>query len=126
MGDFLSHDRWPTGTPSCSVDPDRFQNIFCARRPTASPRSWRSRSVRSWPRRSRKQPLLRLAHEAIVGRVRDRDQPIAPQLHRFSYDRAARGDEIEGASHFAMVSEPDIVAGVIRDAVKSVAADLAA
>jgi pimeloyl-ACP methyl ester carboxylesterase len=55
------------------------------------------------------------------------DQPIAPQLHRFSYDRAGSAvTEIEGASHFAMVSEPDIVAGVIRDAVKSVAADLAA
>jgi pimeloyl-ACP methyl ester carboxylesterase len=32
----------------------------------------------------------------------------------------------EGASHFPMVSEPDNVAGVIRDAVKSAEADLAA
>jgi pimeloyl-ACP methyl ester carboxylesterase len=55
------------------------------------------------------------------------DQPIAPQLHRFSFGRAGSTvTEIEGASHFVMVSEPDIVTGVIRDAAKSAAADLAA
>ena len=73
---------------------------------------------------------LALAHggtHIVWGVFGTGDQPIAPQLHRFSYDRAGSAvTEIEGASHFAMVSEPDIVAGVIRDAVKSVAADLAA
>jgi pimeloyl-ACP methyl ester carboxylesterase len=55
------------------------------------------------------------------------DQPIAPQLHRFSSDRAgATVTEIEGASHFAMVSKPDVVAGVIRDAINAAAVDLAA
>ncbi len=51
------------------------------------------------------------------------DQPIAPQLHRFSYDRAgSKVTEVEGASHFVMLSHPDAVAGVIRDAVAAIAA----
>jgi pimeloyl-ACP methyl ester carboxylesterase len=34
--------------------------------------------------------------------------------------------EVEGASHFAMVSKPEVVAGVIRDAVESTMAHLVA
>ena len=55
------------------------------------------------------------------------DQPITPQLHRFSFDRAGSTvTEVEGASHFVMVSNPEVVAGVIRDAVTSSAANLVA
>jgi hypothetical protein len=46
------------------------------------------------------------------------DLPVAPALHRFSYDRAgSRVTEVEGASHLIMLSRPDIVAGVIHGAV---------
>lgn len=58
MGDFLQPRPLPDGSAELSVDPDRFQNIFAPTCPTTSPRSWRTRSVRSWPRRSRKRPLL--------------------------------------------------------------------
>jgi hypothetical protein len=34
--------------------------------------------------------------------------------------------ELEGASHFAMISKPEVVAGVIRDAVMSSAERLVA
>jgi pimeloyl-ACP methyl ester carboxylesterase len=52
------------------------------------------------------------------------DQPIAPRLHRFSYERAgSKVTEIEGASHFVMLSQPDAVAGVIREAVAACAAN---
>ena len=45
---------------------------------------------------------------------------IALELHRFSNARAGSiVTEIEGASHFAQVSHPEVVAGVIRDAVTS-------
>jgi pimeloyl-ACP methyl ester carboxylesterase len=55
------------------------------------------------------------------------DYPVAPELHRFSYDRAASTvTEVEGASHFLMLSQPDLVAGVIREAVIASAANLAA
>jgi pimeloyl-ACP methyl ester carboxylesterase len=46
------------------------------------------------------------------------DRPVAPELHRFSYDRAgSKVTEVEGASHLVMLSQPDIVAAVIREAV---------
>jgi len=38
-------------------------------------------------------------------------QTIAPQLHRFSYERAgSKVTEVEGASHFVMLSRTDVVA----------------
>jgi len=55
------------------------------------------------------------------------DQPIAPQLHRFSYDRAgSKVTEVDGASHFVLLSKPDVVAGVIREAVTAGATSVAA
>jgi pimeloyl-ACP methyl ester carboxylesterase len=55
------------------------------------------------------------------------DQPIAPQLHRFSYERAGSTvTEVEGASHFVMLSKPGVVAGVIREAVQACSANLVA
>jgi pimeloyl-ACP methyl ester carboxylesterase len=55
------------------------------------------------------------------------DQPIAPQLHRFSYDRAgSMVTAVEGASHFVQLSQPDIVAGVIHDAVRAHTSSMAA
>src|SRR5262249_58990277 len=46
------------------------------------------------------------------------DRPVAPDLHRFQYELAGSTvTEVEGASHFLMLSQPDIVAGVIREAV---------
>ena len=49
------------------------------------------------------------------------------QLHRFSYDRAGSTvTEVEGASHFLMMSQPDIVAIVIREAVIASAVNRAA
>ena len=128
MGDFLQPRPLPDGSAELSVDPDRFQNIFCADVPD---------DVATFMAHAQR-PLVATAFEEAAaaaawhtkpswGVFGTGDQPIAPQLHRFSYDRAGSAvTEIEGASHFAMVSEPDIVAGVIRDAVKSVAADLAA
>jgi pimeloyl-ACP methyl ester carboxylesterase len=55
------------------------------------------------------------------------DQPIAPQLHRFSYERAGSTvTEVEGASHFVMLSQPGLVAGVIREAVQASSANAVA
>jgi pimeloyl-ACP methyl ester carboxylesterase len=46
------------------------------------------------------------------------DRPVAPDLHRFSYNRAgSKVTEVEGASHLVMLSQPETVAGVIREAV---------
>jgi pimeloyl-ACP methyl ester carboxylesterase len=118
----------PDGSAELSVDPDRFQNVFCADVPD---------DVAAFMAHAQR-PLVATAFEERAsaaawhtkpswGVFGTADQPIAPDLHRFSYRRAGSVvTEIEGASHFAMVSEPGIVAGVIRDAVKSAAADLVA
>jgi hypothetical protein len=60
-----------------------------------------------------------LADEAVLGGVRHRGTRShrAPPL---SYDRTGSTvTEVEGASHFLMLSQPDIVAGVIREAVNA-------
>ena len=55
------------------------------------------------------------------------DYPVAPGLHRFAYHRAgATVTEVEGASHFVMLSQPDIVARVVREAVIASAVNRAA
>jgi len=55
------------------------------------------------------------------------DHPIAPELYRFSLERAGSTvTEVDGASHFVMLSNPDVVAGVIREAVTKSAASIAA
>ena len=128
MGNFLQQRQLPDGSVELSVEPDRFQNIFCAdvpddvaafmahaQRPLAATAFEEAAAAAAW----RTKPSW-----GVFGTA---DQPIAPELHRFSFGRAGSTvTEIEGASHFAMVSQPAVVAGVIRDAVNSVAAQLAA
>jgi pimeloyl-ACP methyl ester carboxylesterase len=128
MGNFLQPRSLPDGSAELSVDPERFQSIFCADVPD---------DVAAFMAHAQR-PLVASAFEEAAaaaawhtkpswGVYGTGDQPIAPQLHRFSFGRAGSTvTEIEGASHFVMVSEPDIVVGVIRDAAKSAAADLAA
>jgi pimeloyl-ACP methyl ester carboxylesterase len=121
MGDFLQPRRLPDGSAELSVDPDRFQNIFCADVPD---------DVAAFMAHAQR-PLVASAFEEAAaaaawhtkpswGVFGTADQPIAPQLHRFSSDRAGSTvTEIEGASHFLMLSKPEVVANVIRDAVVS-------
>jgi pimeloyl-ACP methyl ester carboxylesterase len=128
MGNFLQPRPLPDGSVELSVDPDRFQNIFAADVPDDDA-TFMARAQR---------PLLASAFEepaaAAAWRTKPSwgvfgtgDQPIAPQLHRFSFDRAGSTvTEVEGASHFVMVSKPEVVAGVIHDAVESTAAHLVA
>jgi pimeloyl-ACP methyl ester carboxylesterase len=54
------------------------------------------------------------------------DGAIHPEVHRFSYDRmGATVTEVEGASHAVMLSRPEIVAEVVRAAVRSSVSALA-
>ena len=80
-------------------------------------------------------PILATAFEEPAAAAAWRSKPswavfgnggpaVAPQFHRFSYERAgSQVTEIEGASHFLMLSQPDAVAGVIREAVMACAAN---
>jgi pimeloyl-ACP methyl ester carboxylesterase len=124
MGNFLHPRPLPDGGVELSVDPQRYHDIFCADVPDADA-EFMAHAQR---------PLLVTAFEepaaAAAWRVKPSwgvfgtgDQPIAPQLHRFSYDRAGSTvTEVEGASHCLMLSKPDVVAGVIREAAKACAA----
>src|SRR4051812_20897671 len=128
MGNFLQPRPLPDGGVELSVDPQRFHDILCADVPDDDAR-FMAHAQR---------PLLASAFEERAGAAAWRvkpswavfgtgDQPIAPQLHRFSYDRAGSTvTEVEGASHFLMLSKPDVVAGVIREAVKACSANLVA
>src|SRR3954469_13382801 len=128
MGNFLQPRPVPDGGVELSVDPQRFANIFCADVPDADAK-FMAHAQR---------PLLASAFEepaaAAAWRVKPSwgvfgtgDQPIAPQLHRFSYERAGSTvTEVEGASHFVLLSQPSLVADVIREAVQASSANVAA
>jgi pimeloyl-ACP methyl ester carboxylesterase len=128
LGDFLRPRPLPDGSVELSVDPDRFQDVFCADAPD---------DVAAFMAHAQR-PLAATVFEerAVAAAWRTKptwsvfgteDLPIAQELHRFSNGRAGTSvTEIEGASHFAMVSKPEVVAGVIRDAVTSTAANLVA
>jgi pimeloyl-ACP methyl ester carboxylesterase len=124
MGNFLEPRPLPDGSAELSVDPDRFQAIFCpdvaddvaafmahAQRPLGATAFEERAATAAWHTKP---------SWGVFGTA---DQPIAPQLHRFSFERAgATVTEVEGASHFLMLSHPDTVAGVIREAVTASAA----
>jgi pimeloyl-ACP methyl ester carboxylesterase len=128
MGNFLQPTPLPDGAVELTVDPRRFRDIFSADVPDADA-AFMAHAQR---------PLLASAFEepatAAAWRMKPSwavfgtgDQPIAPQLHRFSYDRAgSMVTAVEGASHFVQLSQPDIVAGVIHDAVRAHTSSMAA
>jgi len=125
MGNFLQPRPMPDGGVELSVDAERFHDIFCADVPDEQA-AFMARAQRPISATAFEEPATAAAWRtkpswAVFG---NGDQPIAPQLHRFSYERAgAKVTEIEGASHFLMLSQPEAVAGVIREAVMACAAN---
>jgi pimeloyl-ACP methyl ester carboxylesterase len=126
MDNFLEPRPLPDGGVELSVDPKRVRDIFCPDVPAADA-AFMAHAQR---------PLLESAFEDAAATAAWRvkpswgvfgteDRPIVPELHRFSYGRAGSTvTEVEGASHFVMLSNPDIVAGVIREAVTASAASM--
>jgi len=128
MGNFLQPTPLPDGSAELTVDPQRFHDIFCADVPEADA-EFMAHAQRALLASAFEEPATAAAWRtkpswAVFGTA---DQPIAPQLHRFSYDRAGSTvTEVEGASHLLQLSRPDIVAGVIQDAVHAATSRLAA
>jgi pimeloyl-ACP methyl ester carboxylesterase len=124
MGNFLQPRPLPDGGVELSVDPQRFHDIFCADVPDADA-AFLAHAQRPLLAMSFEDPATAAAWRtkpswAVFGTG---DQPIAPQLHRFSSERAgSKVTEVEGASHLIQLSKPDVVAGVIREAVMACAA----
>src|SRR3954468_11316123 len=128
MGNFLQPRPLPDGGVELSVDPQRFHDIFCADVSDADA-AFMAHAQRPLLASAFEEPATTAAWRmkpswAVFGTG---DQPIAPQLHRFSYDRAGSAvTEVEGASHFLQLSRPDVVAGVIQNAVQAATSRLAA
>jgi pimeloyl-ACP methyl ester carboxylesterase len=128
MGPFVQPVSLPDGSVELSIDPARFHDVFCADLSDADA-SFMAISQRPVSAAAFDDPAAAAAWRAkpswaVFGTA---DRPVAPELHRFSYHRAGSTvTEVEGASHFLMMSQPDIVAGVIREAVTATAASRAA
>ena len=126
MGNFLQPRPLPDGSAEVSVVPERFHDIFCADVPDADA-TFMAHSQRPLATTAFDDPAPVAAWRVKPswGVFGTADQPIAPQLHRFSYERArSTMTEVAGASHFVMLSNPAVVAGVIREAVKASTANL--
>src|SRR6516164_5604135 len=119
MGPLVRPAELPDGSVEISIDPARFPDVFGADLPAADA-AFRAISQRPVAARAFDDPATAAARRAkpswaVFGTG---DRPVAPELHRFSSDRAgSKVSEVEGASHLVMLSQPEIVAGVIREAV---------
>ncbi len=128
MGPLVHPLPLPDGSVEASIDPARFHDVFCADLPDADA-AFMAISQRSVSATAFDDPATAAAWRAkpswaVFGTA---DRPVAPDLHRFQYERADSAvTEVEGASHFLMLSQPDIVAGVIREAVMASAVNRAA
>jgi pimeloyl-ACP methyl ester carboxylesterase len=128
MGPLVQPLSLPDGSAELTINPARFPEVFGADLPAADA-AFMAISQRSISATAFDDPATAAAWRAtpswaVFGTA---DQPVAPELQRFAYDRAGSTvTEIEGASHLVMKSQPDIVAGVIREAVIATAVNRAA
>ncbi len=121
MGPLIQPTPLSDGSVEVSIDPAQFHEVFAAdlpaedgaflaiaQRPVAASAFDDPATAAAW----RTKPSW-----AVFGTA---DRPVAPALHRFSYERAgAKVTEVQGASHLLMLSQPNIVAGVISEAAKA-------
>ena len=118
----------PDGGAELSVDPERFHEVFTADLPDVDA-AFMAHAQRPVSPAAFEEPATAAAWRAkpswaVFGTG---DLPVGPPLHRFQYERAGSAvTEVEGASHFLMLSQPEIVAGVIRDAVTALTASAVA
>jgi pimeloyl-ACP methyl ester carboxylesterase len=119
MGPLVRPTELSDGSVEISVDPARFPDVFAADLPADDAAflaiSQRPVSAAAFDDQATAAAWRAKPSWAVFGTG---DRPLAPELHRFSYDRAgSKVTQVEGASHLVMLSQPDIVASVIRDAV---------
>jgi len=113
MGTLVRPASLPDGSMEISIDPARFHDVFCADLP-AGDAAFMAISQRPVSATAFDDPATAAAWRAkpfwaVFGTA---DLPVAPELHRFSYDRVGSTvTEVGRASHFVMMSQPSIVAG---------------
>jgi len=128
MGPLVQPVSLPDGSVELTIDPARFPEVFGADL-RAADAAFMAISQKSVSATAFDDPAAVAAWQttpswAVFGTA---DRPVAPGLQRFAYDRAGSTvTEVEGASHLVMMSQPDIVAGVVREAVMASAVNPAA
>ena len=118
MGPLIQPTPLSDGSVEVSIDPAQFHEVFAADVP-AEDGAFLAISQRPVAATAFDDPATAAAWRAKPSWAAygTADRPVAPALHRFSYERAgAAVTEVEGASHLLMLSQPDIVAGVISEA----------
>ena len=105
-----------------SVDPAAFPEVFAADVPRAQT-EFLAVSQRPLAASAFEEPASAAAWKSKPswGIVPTADTTINPAVHRFGYERAGMTvREVEGASHAVALSRPEVVADVIREAVRAV------
>lgn len=108
----------PDGGAEVAIDPPVFHEMFCADLPAEDAAfmaiSQRPLSVAAF---SDITPAAAWKTKPSWAVLPTEDRAIHPDLHRFAFDRAgAKVTVVEGASHAVFMSQPAVVAQVIRDA----------
>jgi pimeloyl-ACP methyl ester carboxylesterase len=120
-GPYITPSSLPDGGTEFTLDPSGFHETFAADLPE-SEAAFMAIAQRPLSAVAFGEPAPTPAWRSKPswGVVPTADRAIHPDVHRFSYDRmAATVTEVEGASHAVMLSRPEIVAAVVRAAVRS-------
>jgi pimeloyl-ACP methyl ester carboxylesterase len=119
-GPYITPSPLPDGGTEFSIDPGGFHEAFCADLP-ANEAAFMAMSQRplSGVAFGEKAPAAAWRTKPSWAVLPTADGAIHPDVHRFSYDRmGANVTVVDGASHVVMLSQPGIVADVVRDAVR--------
>jgi pimeloyl-ACP methyl ester carboxylesterase len=122
-GPYIKSSPLPDGGAEFTIDPSGFHEAFCADLP-ASEAAFMAISQRplSGVAFGEKAPTPAWRTRPSWAVLPTADGAIHPDVHRFSYDRSgATVTVVEGASHVVMLSQPRVVAEVVREAVRSCA-----
>jgi pimeloyl-ACP methyl ester carboxylesterase len=120
-GPYITPSSLPDGGTEFSIDAVGFHEVFCADL-AANEAAFMavSQGPLSGVAFGEKAPAAAWRSKPSWAVLPTADGAIHPDVHRFSYERmGANVTVVDGASHVVMLSQPGIVAGVVRDAVRS-------
>jgi pimeloyl-ACP methyl ester carboxylesterase len=120
-GPYITPSQAPGGVTEFSIAANGFHEAFCADLPVGEAAFMAiSQRPLSGVAFGEKAPVAAWRTKPSWAVLPTADGAIHPDVHRFSYERMnANVTTVEGASHVVMLSQPRIVADVVRDAVRA-------